>query len=80
MLSSEGRRSVAFGARSGMVIVKRAPPSAAFAASASSCRSACDQVGECDGREKALTAVPFLALLAVFGWRRYRTRTRTRGE
>jgi Vacuolar protein sorting-associated protein 62 len=53
---------------------------AAFAASAGSCRAACDQVGECDGPEKALTAVPFLALLGVFGLRRYRTRTRTRGE
>ena len=27
---------------------------AAFAASAGSCRAACDQVGECDGREKAV--------------------------
>jgi hypothetical protein len=53
---------------------------AAFAASAGSCRAAGDQVGECDGREKALTAVPLLALLGWFGLRRYRTRTRTRGE
>jgi hypothetical protein len=52
----------------------------AFAASAGSCRAACDRVGECDGREKALTAVPFAALLGLLGVRRYRTRTRTRGE
>jgi hypothetical protein len=53
---------------------------AAFAASAHGCRAACDQVGECDGREKALTAVPFALLLALLGRWRYRTRTRTRGE
>jgi hypothetical protein len=50
-----------------------------FAASAGACRASCNEVGECDGRE---TAVSFAALLAVlaFGLWRYRTRTRTRGE
>jgi hypothetical protein len=52
----------------------------AFADSAHGCRAACDEVGECDGREKALTAVPFALLLALLGRWRYRTRTRTRGE
>jgi MYXO-CTERM domain-containing protein len=33
-------------------------------------------VGECDGREKALTAVPFVALLGLVGSWRYRSRRR----
>jgi hypothetical protein len=47
----------------------------AFAASAGSCRAACNEVGECDGRE---TAVSFAALFAVFalGLWRYRSRRR----
>jgi hypothetical protein len=55
---------------------------AAFAAGAGSCRVQCDAVGECDGREKTLTAAGILALLAWPVWwlRRQRTRTRTRGE
>jgi hypothetical protein len=48
----------------------------AFAASAGPCRASCDTVGECDGPEKALTAVPVLILLAAL-WG-YRTRTRRR--
>lgn len=48
----------------------------AFAASAGPCRAACDEVGECDGREKALTAAGVLALLAWPAWRLLRRRAR----
>jgi hypothetical protein len=46
----------------------------AFAAAASPCRAACDEVGECDGREKTLTAAGVLALLAWPAWRLRRRR------
>ena len=49
---------------------------AAFAASARDCQAACDEVGECDGPETALTAAaivaPFALLVAL--WRRRRAR------
>jgi hypothetical protein len=51
----------------------------AFAASAGSCRASCNTVGECDGRETAVSFAAVLALLFAGLWR-YRTRTRTRGE
>ena len=40
----------------------------AFAASAHGCRAACDQVGECDGREKVLSVAGLLAALLA-AWR-----------
>jgi hypothetical protein len=40
----------------------------AFAASAGSCRTGCDEVGECDGPEKALTIAGVLAALLA-AWR-----------
>jgi hypothetical protein len=46
----------------------------AFAASAGSCRASCNTVGECDGRETAMTFSAILALLFAGLWR-YRTRT-----
>jgi hypothetical protein len=52
---------------------------AAFAASAGRCRAACNSVGECDGRETAVSFAAVLVLLVLGLWR-YRTRTRTRGE
>jgi len=48
----------------------------AFAASAGSCRARCDEVGECDGPEKALTVAGVLAALLA-AWRLAR-RTRVR--
>ncbi len=48
----------------------------AFAASAGSCRAACDEVGECDGREKALTAGGVLLVLLLPAWRLLRRRRR----
>jgi hypothetical protein len=48
----------------------------AFAASASPCRATCDEAGECDGREQALTAAGLLAILAWPAWRLLRRRRR----
>jgi hypothetical protein len=45
----------------------------AFAASARSCQASCNTVGECDGRETAVTFAGVLALLLAGLWR-YRTR------
>jgi hypothetical protein len=52
---------------------------AGFAASAHPCQASCNTVGECDGRETAVSFAAILAVLALGLWR-YRTRTRTRGE
>jgi hypothetical protein len=49
----------------------------AFAAGARDCQAGCDEVGECDAPEKALTVVPVVALLAFAV---YRIRNRTRLE
>jgi hypothetical protein len=46
---------------------------AGFAASARPCQASCNTVGECDGRETALTFVSLLAVLVV-GLGRYRRR------
>jgi hypothetical protein len=52
---------------------------AAFAVAARPCQASCNTVGECDGRETAVSLAAILALLFAGLWR-YRTRTRTRGE
>jgi hypothetical protein len=48
----------------------------AFAASAGSCRADCDEVGECDGPEQALTFGAIAAALFAL----YRVLSRTRGQ
>ncbi len=49
----------------------------AFAAGARDCQAGCDEVGECDAPEKALTVLPLVLLLVLVG---YRIRTRARLE
>jgi hypothetical protein len=51
---------------------------AAFAASARPCQAGCDEIGECDGPEKALTAAAIIAPLAAIAlwWRRPNRRVR----
>ena len=50
-----------------------------FAASARTCRAACDRVGECDAAEQALTAAALALPLLLLGGV-YRIRTRPRRE
>lgn len=54
----------------------------AFADAAGSCRAGCDEVGECDGPEKTLTAAPFalVGLLGLWRWLRPRRRAALRGD
>ena len=66
--------------RAGPPSSRRAGTPRPFAASAHGCRAACDQVGECDGREKALTGAAFALPLALLrpGVRHARHATATR--